>query len=75
MKLLRKRDIPEEKYSNAFLGYGPEESHFVVELTYSQCAQSLGVAGPPPPRARRLYCAVCGFQVPDLAESIHRLRG
>ena len=37
MKLLRKRDIPEEKYTNAFLGYGPEESHFVVELTYSQC--------------------------------------
>ena len=35
MKLLRKRDIPEEKYSNAFLGYGPEDSHFVVELTYS----------------------------------------
>ena len=35
MKLLRKRDIPEEKYSNAFLGFGPEASHFVVELTYS----------------------------------------
>lgn len=35
MTLLRKRDIPEEKYSNAFLGYGPEESHFVVELTYN----------------------------------------
>lgn len=36
MKLLRKRDVPEEKYSNAFLGFGPEESHFVVELTYSE---------------------------------------
>lgn len=35
MQLLRKRDVPEEKYSNAFLGFGPEESHFVVELTYS----------------------------------------
>lgn len=35
MQLLRKRDIPEEKYSNAFLGFGPEESHFVVELTYN----------------------------------------
>lgn len=35
MKLLRKRDIPEERYSNAFLGYGPEESHFTVELTYN----------------------------------------
>ncbi|CAI9292547.1 lactoylglutathione lyase GLX1 [Lactuca sativa] len=35
MKLLRQRDIPEEKYSNAFLGFGPEESNFVVELTYN----------------------------------------
>ncbi|XP_039041963.1 probable lactoylglutathione lyase, chloroplastic [Hibiscus syriacus] len=34
MKVLRKRDIPEEQYSNAFLGYGPEDSHFAVELTY-----------------------------------------
>ncbi|MCO5593698.1 hypothetical protein L7F22_047715 [Adiantum nelumboides] len=35
MKLLRKRDMPEERYTNAFLGYGPEDSHFVVELTYN----------------------------------------
>lgn len=35
MKLLRKRDIPAEKYTNAFLGYGSEDSHFVVELTYN----------------------------------------
>lgn len=36
MQLLRKRDVPEEKYANAFLGFGPEDSHFVVELTYSK---------------------------------------
>ncbi|XVF49137.1 hypothetical protein PTKIN_Ptkin03bG0244100 [Pterospermum kingtungense] len=35
MKLLRKRDLPEERYTNAFLGYGPEDSHFVIELTYN----------------------------------------
>ncbi|KAF2303725.1 hypothetical protein GH714_021481 [Hevea brasiliensis] len=35
MKLLRKRDVPEEKYSNAFLGFGSEETNFVVELTYN----------------------------------------
>lgn len=35
MKVLRKRDIPEERYTNAFLGYGPEESHFAVELTFN----------------------------------------
>ncbi|KAL6523545.1 hypothetical protein OROGR_017148 [Orobanche gracilis] len=41
MKLLRKRDVPEERYTNAFLGYGPEDSHFVVELTYSKHSQLL----------------------------------
>ncbi|XP_024985665.1 probable lactoylglutathione lyase, chloroplastic [Cynara cardunculus var. scolymus] len=35
MKLLRQRNIPEERYANAFLGYGPEESNFVIELTYN----------------------------------------
>ncbi|XP_043692017.1 lactoylglutathione lyase GLX1-like [Telopea speciosissima] len=35
MKLSRKRDVPEEKYANAFLGFGPEQSHFAVELTYN----------------------------------------
>lgn len=34
MKLLRKIDIPEEKYSHAFLGFGPEESHFSVEFIH-----------------------------------------
>ncbi|KAK1356983.1 hypothetical protein POM88_050239 [Heracleum sosnowskyi] len=34
-RTIKKRDIPEEKYSNAFLGFGLEESQFVVELTYS----------------------------------------
>ncbi|KAF3451733.1 hypothetical protein FNV43_RR07829 [Rhamnella rubrinervis] len=34
MKLLRKRDIPEENYSQAFLGFGPEESNFSVEFIH-----------------------------------------
>lgn len=36
MTILRKRDVPEEKYMNVFLGYGPEDNHFCVELTYSE---------------------------------------
>ena len=36
MKLLRKRDLPEQRYTNAFLGYGPEDAHFGIELTYSK---------------------------------------
>ncbi|CAI5461602.1 unnamed protein product [Closterium sp. Yama58-4] len=43
MKLLRQRDIPEEKYSNAFLGYGPETSTFVVELTYNYGVDSYDI--------------------------------
>ena len=35
MKLLRKRDVPDEKYTNAFLGFGPEDTNFALELTYS----------------------------------------
>lgn len=31
MQLLRQRDIPEDKYSNAFLGYGGEDTNFAGE--------------------------------------------
>ncbi|WVZ15945.1 hypothetical protein V8G54_013511 [Vigna mungo] len=34
-RTIKQRDIPDEKYANDFLGFGPEESHFVVELTYN----------------------------------------
>jgi len=35
MQLLRKRDVPEGKYSLAFVGYGDETDSTVVELTYN----------------------------------------
>lgn len=35
MELLRKKDFPEGKFTLAFVGYGPEESNTVVELTYN----------------------------------------
>lgn len=35
MKLLRSTDRPEQKYSLAFVGYGDERSHAVLELTYN----------------------------------------
>lgn len=35
MKLLRTRDNPEYKYTLAFMGYGPEDSSTVIELTYN----------------------------------------
>ena len=35
MKLLRKNDFPEGKFTLAFVGYGSEESNTVIELTHN----------------------------------------
>jgi lactoylglutathione lyase len=35
MKELRRRDVPEGKYTLAFVGYGDEDSNAVIELTYN----------------------------------------
>ena len=35
MQLLRKSDFPDGKFTLAFVGYGPEESHSVIELTHN----------------------------------------
>ncbi|KAL3733474.1 hypothetical protein ACJRO7_022923 [Eucalyptus globulus] len=34
MQLLSQKDFPEENYSKAIVGFGPQESHFVLELIY-----------------------------------------
>ncbi len=35
MKLLRKKDYPEGRFTLAFVGYGDEAGHTVVELTHN----------------------------------------
>ena len=35
MKLLRQRDYPDGKFTLAFIGYGPEDTHPAIELTYN----------------------------------------
>jgi lactoylglutathione lyase len=35
MQLLRKQDYPDGKFTLAFVGYGPEETHAVIELTHN----------------------------------------
>jgi lactoylglutathione lyase len=35
MKVLRRQDYPEGKFTLAFVGYGDEASHAVLELTYN----------------------------------------
>lgn len=45
MKRLRYRDVPSEKYSNAFFGYGPEQKgeYFSLELTYNYGVDSYDI--------------------------------
>lgn len=35
MQLLRKKDYPEGRFTLAFVGYGPEETHPAIELTWN----------------------------------------
>ncbi len=35
MKLLRRKDYPDGKFTLAFVGYGDERDHSVIELTYN----------------------------------------
>ena len=35
MKLLRRQDYPDGKFTLAFVGYGPESEQAVIELTYN----------------------------------------
>jgi len=35
MKLLRRHDYPDGKFTLAFVGYGPESEQAVIELTYN----------------------------------------
>jgi lactoylglutathione lyase len=35
MHVLRERDFPDGKFTLAFLGYGPEDTHPAIELTYN----------------------------------------
>lgn len=35
MQLIKKNDYPEGKFTLAFVGYGPEETNTVLELTYN----------------------------------------
>ena len=46
MKLLRTTDRPEQKYSLAFVGYGDERSHAVLELTYNYGVTATSSATP-----------------------------
>lgn len=43
MKVLRQQDFPEGKFTLAFVGYGAESEHTVLELTYNYGIESYEV--------------------------------
>jgi lactoylglutathione lyase len=45
MKELRRRDVPDGKYTLAFLGYGDESTHTALELTYNYGVTSYEMGG------------------------------
>jgi lactoylglutathione lyase len=40
MQVLRQQDYPDGKFTLAFVGYGPETTHTVLELTYNYGVES-----------------------------------
>jgi lactoylglutathione lyase len=45
MKVLRTTDRPEQKYTLAFVGYGNESEHAVLELTYNYGVDKYDLGG------------------------------
>ena len=45
MKVLRRQDYPEGEFTLAFVGYGDEEDHTVLELTYNWGQDTISVTG------------------------------
>ena len=65
MKEIRRRDVPDGKYTVSFVGYGDESSGAVIELTYN-CGQTEYDQGS--------AFGHLAIGVPDVAETCARLR-
>jgi lactoylglutathione lyase len=65
MKEIRRNDVPDGKYTLAFVGYGGEESNTVIELTYNYGTKEydLGTAS-----------GHLAIGVPDVAATVEKLR-
>ena len=45
MNEIRRRDVPDGKYTLAFVGYGDEEANTVIELTYNYGVEKYEMGG------------------------------
>ena len=66
MKELRRRDVPEGKYTLVFVGYGDEEHNTVLELTYNYGTDKYDVG---------TAFGHLAVGVPDVAAMTEKLRG
>lgn len=66
MKLIRRRDVPDGRYTIAFVGYGDEDKDTVLELTYNWDQKE------PYPTGR--FFGHLAFQVADIYETCARLQ-
>src|SRR5690242_13015673 len=65
MKELRRRDVPDGKYTLAFVGYGDEDSETVLELTYNYGVERYEHGG---------AFGHLAIGVPDVAAACEKLR-
>ena len=45
MKEIRRRDVPEGKYTNVFVGYGEDTDHTLIEMTYNYGVEKYEMGG------------------------------
>ncbi len=65
MQELRRRDVPEGKYTLVFLGYGSEDSNTVLELTYNYGVSSYEIG---------TAFGHLAIGVPDVAATVEKMR-
>jgi lactoylglutathione lyase len=66
MKELRRRDVPDGKYTLAFVGYGDEDHESVIELTYNYGTEKYDLGS---------AFGHLAIGVPDVAATCEKVRG
>ena len=65
MRVLRQRDVPDGKYTLAFVGYGEEDANTVIELTYNYGVDSYDLGS---------AFGHLALEVPDVAKACEQVR-
>src|SRR5450432_1694602 len=65
MRVLRQRDVPDGKYTLAFVGYGEEDGNTVIELTYNYGTDKYDLGS---------AFGHLAIEVPDVAKACEQVR-